>query len=126
MLVIKQLFENNILLNYQVKDLDRFEPERNKSKVKKILYTICFLMIIIIVILQIFLSKISEIGNEKSQTISMVSKSDLAYNMTWTLLPLHRFNFFMLHEVDKRMKCFADESDPEVCMEFCQALHELP
>ena len=94
---------------YDTKQLQKFEPERERSIVKKIIYGLFALTIVVVVIIQVVLSKINEIGNEKNQSISFVSKSEILYNMTWTLLPLHKFSFYMLHEVDRRMRCFGQE-----------------
>ena len=74
-----------------------------------------------IVVIDVFFSKVGDIGKEKSQTISMVSKSELLYNMTWTLLPVHKFSDFLLYEVDRRMRCFGTPKDTDVCMEYCQS-----
>ena len=62
----KLIVSNNQSLNYKSKDLQRFEPERVPSKLKKIVYGLVALAIIILVVLQIVLSKINEIGKEKS------------------------------------------------------------
>jgi Na+-transporting NADH:ubiquinone oxidoreductase subunit NqrD len=72
----------------------------------------------ILVVANFVYSKLSEIGNEKSQTISMISKSLLIYNMTWTLLPIHKFSSFYLYEVKDRMSCFENSNYTE-CIAFC-------
>ena len=78
----KILVSDNKLFNYKSKGLSMFEPERKESTAKKIVTTGLIFLIIMLVILLVVVTKLGEIGNEKSQTISMISKSYLLYNMT--------------------------------------------
>ena len=115
---------DNILLDYKPQKLKSYEPEVKASVVKKVLMGLLTATVVICVIIFVFWSKVNEIGNEKSQTISMVSKNLLIYNMTWTLLPIHKFSQFYIYEIKDRMTCFYNQNTTE-CMIYCKDKHSI-
>ena len=116
------------LFNYKSDKLEKFEPEKKKEYFNKIVAGLLLIAVVVLGVLYIILDKIGQIGNEKSQTISMVTKTVMLYNMTWTLLPIHKFSNFYLYEIDHRMKCFSNDPakvDLNICMEYCQEKHSI-
>ena len=85
------------------------EPEKKASMgvwIKMILKILAGIIIFFYVIVE----NVNKIGKLKSESLNLVKKTEISYDMTNDLLPMHYFSEFSKDQITDRMECLINRN----------------